>query len=428
MDPTRGKITSLREVIVLLLLAMPLLVTVSTIEAADWVKGLPSLKALLLISLVMWAFLARSAVPWWIGHPLAFLVGLVVAFVLGAFTLSGTGGLTDLGNQLGTWFEAIGSQEGDRGASMTGIVLMVVTLWMGHATVWLAYRCSFALLAALPGLGVLLVVLTFLPSDYYWYFFIYLLAAAPGIVYRHNGRWSIRGQRVPLVGSLVGGLVLMGATLVPVWRTPAPEGTVIPLSSKFEKQWYSFSEHWSDLLYGVPNRKEWPSFYPPRDLPFTGPIEEPGDSVMFMVKSQQPHRWRMRVYETYTGTGWVSDEAPVETASDEAPLQRYVEDLKARKEVGIEVRTSSKGNTIVSAGEPLAASIPFRVDLSPQLSFKLNLEGSQISYLPSDVKEYRDGLVSRLTSSGASDLGELIGDDLIASELRVTSATETQNI
>ena len=388
MDPNRGKLLSIREVIVLLLLALPLLVTVSTIEDAHWVNGLPSLKAVVLVSMVMWAFLARSAVPGWIGHSLAFLGGLVVAFVLGGLTLSEAHGLGDLASRLGSWFGAIGSQEGDRGALVTGVGLIAVTLWMGHATVWLAYHRSFALLGALPGLAVLLVVLTFLPTDYYWYFFMYLLAAAPGIAYRHKGRWREQRQRVSLLGAFAGGLVLMAATLVPVWRAPSPEGIVFPLESKFEKPWYSFREHWSNLFYGVPDRKDWTFFSPPRDLPFTGPIQ-PGDDLLFVVESEEPYRWRMRVYDTYTGSSWVSDETPVEVSSTEAPLQEFVEELNARKELEIRVRTYSKANTLVSVGEPVSASIPSDAELSPQPTFKpYYSEGSQVSYLPPEVKDY----------------------------------------
>ncbi len=393
---------SLREVIALILLALPLLVTVSAIEAADWVKGLPSLKAIVLMSLVAWAYLARSAVPWWVGHPVAFLVGLIVAFVLGAVTISESRGLGDLASQLGTWFGAIGSQDGHRGTSMTGVALIAITLWMGHATVWLAYRRSFALLAVLPGLGVLLVVLTYLPSDYYWYFFMYLLAVAPGIAYRHNGRWNIRGQRAPLFGALAAGLMLMSATVAAVWQSPAPDGVVIPLVSKFDKPWYSFREAWSNLFHGVPNRKELPFFSPPHDLPFTGPIE-PGDDVLFVVESQRPYRWRMRLYETYTGNGWVSEEAPVEKVSMEVSLRKYMESLKARKEVEIDVRIYSKASTLVSVGEPLAADLSYKVELSPPPNFKLYLEGSQMSYLPIDVQVYRSQLSYSWVTSSSQD-------------------------
>ena len=391
-DSKGGKTPFHIEVMGLVLLALPLLVTVSTIEAANWVKGLPSLKALVLVSLIMWACLARSSIPWWIGHTFALLVGLAVAFVLGAFTLSEAGGFANLVSQLAGWFGAVGSQEGNRGAVITGMLLIGVTLWVGHSTAWLAYRRPFPWMAALPGLIALLVVLSFLPSDYYWYFFLYLLAAAPGVAYRYSRLRNVPGQLVPLVGTLVAGVVVMAVTLVPVWRAPAPEEPMIPLASSIEGPWYSFRENWSDLFYGVPNRKEWPHFSPPRDLPFTGPIE-PGSEVLFVVESEVAYRWRTRVYDTYTSTGWERNEPLVKKATTEVPLQSYVEELKDRNDVTIRVRIHSKGNTLLSVGEPMAASFPSKVELSPQPTFKFYLEGPQVSYLPLKVKEHQKQLI-----------------------------------
>ena len=389
LEYKRGKLLSRREIIVLLLLALPLLVTVSTIEAAHWVKGLPSLKLLVVVSLVPWALLARSRVPWWIGHPGAVVAGLVAAFVLGSFTLSGGRGLDSLGSQLGDWFAAVGSKDGNSGSTTMGVALIAITLLTTHATLWLAYRRSLALWAALPGLGVLLVVLTFLQSDYYWYFFMYLLTAAPGIAYRHRGRWSRPGQRAPLLGTLAVGLALMGVTVAAVWQTPAPEGTVMPLTSKFEKQWLSFSERWSALFHGVPDRKQWTSFSPPHDLPMGGVIPI-GDEVMFEVKPKdgKPRRWRMRAYETYTGTHWVNDKPPEDTTASEVLLGDYVEELRDRRDVEIDVRVYFKGKTLVTVGEPLAASISSSVEVSPQPSFKLYLGAPYLSYLPPEVESY----------------------------------------
>ena len=405
----RGKLLSLREVFVLLLLGLPLLVTASAIEAADWVEGLPSLKVLALVPLVMWAYLARSPVSGRVGHPLAFLIGLIVAFILGSLTISGSGGLGGLAGKLGSWFGAIGSSGGDRGTGMTGVFLIAVTLWMGHASVWLAYRKPLALLAALPGLGVLLVSLTFLPTDFYWYFFMYLLASAPGIAYRYKARWSVRGQRVPIAGTLVAAVALMGIALVPAWRTPPPAGVVIPLATQFEEPWYSFQEDWSDLFRGVPDRKDWPFFSPPHDLPFTGPIN-PDDQTLFVVKSTEPHRWRMRVYDTYTGSGW-EGEGPVEEVvnAEGTPLPQYVDDLQTRTDVEISVRMYSKSSTLISVGEPISASIESNVEISPQPSFKLYMEGPQLSYLPPELMEHRDGLTSTLRAGGEIESSASLG-------------------
>ena len=393
LDSGRGRLLSLRELVALILLALPILVTVALIEDVRWVRGLPPLKILVPVSLVVWAYLARSRLPGRIGHPLAILGGLLAAFIIGAVTLSGGVGFGELANNLFSWFGAIGSKEGDRGASMVGVGLIAVTFWMGHVSVWLAYRRSQSVLASLPALTVMMVVLTFLNSDFYWYFFMYLLAAAPGIAYRYAGLWRTGLRRAPVFGSVVVGVVLMALPLALVSSAPTPEGTVIPLASQFEERWYSFREQWSNLFYGVPNRKQWPVFSPPQDLPMVGPFPPEGDAL-FLVESEDPYRWRMRVYETYTGNGWVGHEDSFSKTEPVDLSEEFSETLKERETVSIGVRIFAKSNSLVSAGEPINASIPARVEVSPEPVFKLYLADSQSSYLPSEVQENRDGLVS----------------------------------
>ena len=391
----RGWFPTRRGLIVLVLVGLPLVVTVSAIEAARWVSGLPSLIALALIPLPLWALLSGRRVPWWIGHPVALLAGVGVGFLLGAYTLQDASGPRDLASQLGEWFGAVGSSGGNKGEAMMGVFLIALTLWMGYATVWLAYRRSLAVLSTLPGLGVLLVVLTFLPTDFYWYFFMYLLAAAPGIAYRHKGHWSGRGRQVRLAGSILGGAVLMGATVAPVWNAPAPEGIVLSLDSQFGDPWYKISNRWSDLFHGVPDRKDWPFFSPPEDLPFGGPID-PKDDLLFVVESDAPYRWRMRVYDTYTGSGWTNGGPRSKVAAEEVPLEEYVEPFRDREQVEIGVRIYSKANALVTVGEPVKARIPATVELSPQPDFRLYLLGSQVSYLPPEVEEHRGALIDWL--------------------------------
>ena len=417
---------SLKELVVVALLALPLLVTASTIEAADWVKGLPSLKLVAVVSLVFWVLLARSAVPWWLGHLIALVVGLVAALLLGALTITGSGGLTGLLDQLGGWFGDIGSKDGNRGISMTGVVLIAITLWMAHASAWLAYRRSSSLPAALPGLGVLLVVLTFLSSDYYWYFFMYLLATAPSVIYRHKARWTTPGYRTSLVGSVVAGAVLMGLTLAPVWKVPTPEGTVIPLSSAFEDSWYSFTESWSSLFHGVPDRKDLRFFSPPRDLDMSAPPSLNSD-VLLQVKSRQSvvegeapvgggngaSRWRMRIYDTYNGSGWESvEDAPHAEMSDELPLRESALVLEDRKEIHAEVRIYSKSTSMITAGDPVDSSISSRVELSPSPEFRLALDGPQTGYIPPDMEQYRSSVLPLRAYGGSVKPVSEIKDDL----------------
>ena len=78
----------------------------------------------------------------------------------------------------------------------------------------------------------------------------------------------------------------------------------------------------------------------------------------------------MRVYETYTSTGWVNDEALVKTEVEEANLEGYIGELKARTEVQIGVRLRAKANALLSVGEPLSTSIRSDVELSPPAQFQ----------------------------------------------------------
>ena len=402
----RGKLLSRRELFVLALVGLPLAVPAATIQSANWVDGLPSLFILFLAPLIPWAYIARSGARWWTAHLAALAIGLVAGVIIAGLFLSATGGPSGLFSTVAEWFGAIGTAEGHGGAVITGILLVCVALWTGYASVWLAYRRSLSLLSALPGLGVLLVVLTLLPPERYWYFFVYLLAAAPGVAYRNKGLWGVRGRRAPLIGTLAAGLALMAVTLVPVYRAPTPSGTVIPLSSLLEDQWLDFQQSWASLFSGVPNRRSWPTIDLPSNLPVDGPLPA-GEELMFSVTSYEPHRWRMQVYETYTGSGWLRD-APVQTPSEAVDLTTNAEAHGLmRRPVEASVRLYSKTKNLVTIGEPLGAGTPYRVQTSPPPSFRVDLVDAQGSYLPPDLSYYRGVLTPFLESTPDADLSNV---------------------
>ena len=170
---------------------------------------------------------------------------------------------------------------------------------------------------------------------------------------------------------------------------------MLSLDSQFGDPWYKISNRWSDLFHGVPDRKDWPFFSPPEDLPFGGPID-PKDDLLFVVESDAPYRWRMRVYDTYTGSGWTNGGPRSKVAAEEVPLEEYVEPFRDREQVEIGVRIYSKANALVTVGEPVKARIPATVELSPQPDFRLYLLGSQVSYLPPEVEEHRGALIDWL--------------------------------
>ena len=437
----RGALFSGRELLLLGLLALPLLVTTSAMETADWIEGLPSLRLLAVISLFVWALAARTNLPGVAVHLLAFLVGLGAAFLLGSWTIGEHAGPADLARELSTWTRAIGSVDGDEGDGLVGIGLIAITIWTAYATAWLAYRRRKALLATLPGLIVLLVVLAYLPEEHYWRLLIFSLAASPGVFYRRDGLWNRTKTKVSLATAAFASAAITGTAIVLVWYMPAPSQPVIPVAATFEDPLYSLEENWSILFQGVPNRKETLSFHSPRDLPIGEPGEL-GDDVLMEVESSDPYRWRMRVYETYSKLGWLSEQPPVLTPTDEISIQASEELLLARENVKINVKMHSSSNVLLSVGEPLSASIATKTELSPPPFFPADLDGEQRSYLPPELLPFTDGLDTWISSDETADLAGVLGspewvvypghqapetliNDLRTSNVDVKSADET---
>ncbi|MCZ6614709.1 MAG: transglutaminase domain-containing protein [Chloroflexi bacterium] len=364
----RRLLPSLGELVGLALLALPLLVTFTTIESARWVKGMPSLPLQIALSLTLGMLLLRLNISWRITYPIGLAAGFMVALGLGLWQLSGS--------------PAMGM----------GIFLIVALWWTTHTTLWLAYRGPSSILAISVSLGVLVIALGFLSSTFYPRLLLYLLAAAPALAYFHQQPGSGAGSWTPRVGSMILAVLLMAATLAIAWPAPSPEHPIRPTAaSKLEETWYRLLER-ATLFDSAPNRQDWLRFNLHPDLPFTGPISPSNEVVMF-VKSSEPHKWRVSVYEKYTPRGWTRvPELPSEELIDVVPQPPQSDNLQ-REEFEIEVRTLSLTRNMAVAGEPVSASIPSLVKFSPTARFTLDIEGPQSTYLPPAILSDRDLLL-----------------------------------
>ena len=357
------------------MLFLPLAVSFSTIEDGRWVKGLPPLLPLVALSMLVGRYVLRRGTSWKAAHAMVLGLGLVVALGLGFWLLSG--------------FSVMAM----------GVILMVAAWGVGHITVWLAYRGFRPPLIVMPGLAILLVVLGFLPSDYYVRLLFYLLAASPAIAHFHFRRWRASGGWAPRLRLLTIGVVLMAASVGLVWPTPSPDQPIRPaFASEIEEPWYDFQETVSKFFRELPNRKRWPRFDLQSDLPFTGPgiygvYQDPGEAAIFLVKSDEPHKWRLQVYEQYTPRGWTKQDP----ASDDGGLSNSVTlpwkvEVASREEVRIDVRTLAKMNLIASVGEPLHTDEPSLVEVSPTPRFSLDLIQRGTSRVPIEVRRLEQAL------------------------------------
>ncbi len=391
-------------------LAFPLIVATSVINAADWVTGLPPLPAIVVPSLIAAALVIRSRLPSMLAHTLVLFGGMATAFLLGAWTIDELAGPRELALELGQWFLAIGNVDGDRGEALMGVFLMATTIWVSYGTIWLSHRNRRSLPALLPSMAFLMVALAFLPEVYYWYLPVFLLASTPAFALRKERLWNNGSPEVARLGpsALDGGTPPFSSALIPAvvfalvvliaWNLPAPNKPVLVLPESVEDYLYSLEENWSVLFQGVPNRKGGLSFSPPRNLPIGEPIGLEED-VLFEVESPVPYRWRMRVYDTYSKGGWQSSQPPTVVLTSDTPPYESPEPLLAREEVEISVKIYSTSNVLLTAGEPLSASITTNTELSSAPLFQVDLEGEDTSYVPPELHSLTSGL-QQWTDSG----------------------------
>ena len=112
----RGRLSLRGDGVILAVLTPPVLIAASTMEAGQWVEGLPSLKAIASLGLILGFLLGRRDLTRW--------PSLLVATVTGAAVAGGLG------------FVAI--QESPE-VALIGMGLMALSWWIGYGTGWLSH-------------------------------------------------------------------------------------------------------------------------------------------------------------------------------------------------------------------------------------------------------------------------------------------------
>ena len=338
----RGRLSLRGDGVILAVLTPPVLIAASTLEAGQWVEGLPSLKAIASMGLILGFLLGRRDLRAW--------PSLLVATVTGAAVAGGLG------------FVAI--QEGPE-VALIGTGLMALSWWVGYGTGWLSHQPSLALASVFPGLLIVSIFLALLPEGQSWMLILYLVVSAPALACVYAWGQPSNGKRPPWLALSAGSLGLAAMVVPAAYLVPSP-GKSVPfmVAPALEETAYSLWEFASKPLTAVPNRRA-PQFGLPDELPFTAPLHLT-DDVLMTVESSVAYKWRIRVYETYTSGGWVRDSQAPEVAPLHADLPGWQRGLKARRPVKAAFRLHSSSQFLSSVGVPMEASVPALVEMSPR--------------------------------------------------------------
>lgn len=365
----------------LIALAVPLLLTAWTADSARWVTtGLP-LWAQVVLSLALgYAVALRVAKPL-LAHAIGGLVIVGVATAVGLATAAGSPVL-----------------------GMT-IFLVWLTWSLGYATIWIACRTTHAKWAFLPGWLVLLVLLANLPGSMGTRSAIYLGLSGPSLAMLH---YRLRhGVARPSGGGLpLAGLVMAGAVAAVAWVGPTFDGPARPALVTQAGQVLHQLVSRSTFFNEVPNRRVFNRLRIGDTLPMSAPLTLSSD-LMLLVRSSEPHKWRLETYETYAVDGWSNPPRGPLVASGQLAADPG-EPLLARREVQISVQTAALMDHIATPGVPVSTTIGNYERRSEPALFTVNLARDQRAYLPPDIGALRERIVDgKSGGSLAADVREL---------------------
>ncbi len=354
------------QVFGLILLALSLYAAFSTIENANWVRGLPPLIVPILAALAVGRFVAGKSRP--LGYAVVLASGAVVTLGLGLPLLDG-------------------------GAhTVFGLIFLAIAWLATHITLRLSNSRS-AVLIPLPGLLIIVIALAFLDNSYFFHLPLFVIASTPAVVYFYLQGRPTPGRRILLPAAIAAGTILSLAAAAFSWPTPSPSTPVRPAAANtLEEPVLELLESGSGLFANIPSRKNWLRFDLQPVLPFTSPVEL-SDTVIMRVSSPEAHRWRVRVYETYTPQGWISVPNPPRTPEDLPSQFPSPATQAARQDIRTEVRIFSSNTHVATAGLPVRSTVSGLRELSPQPAFNLYLDRPDPFYLPPDIAPFRERIL-----------------------------------
>lgn len=349
-----------------LTLGVMLLVVLSaafSVQAADWVPGMPSLAVPSLAALLAAMFLARVRVNELLLHPPALASGLVVVTLQVLRFLDGgvRDRLRELWDRMVTWVEVV--RAGGISTDNLPFVVIVLSLtWLAaYVGGWAAFRWRNGWLAAVPSGVALLVNLSYQPGGFSPAFVVFALGALLLLARTHVAdaarRWRQEGVEYPQFLSLltlngtawVGLLVLVLVLLFPT------AGAVTAFTGLWEKV-RSPVESWTvdwGLFTTVNAKKPVPVHRFGDTMPLQGAINLHGREVARVTAGSAPYPVFLRaaVYEVYAGTGWKAGprtQMPAEHAT-QSPSQTF----QRRHEVTATVDPSRSGEVLLGPGQPI---------------------------------------------------------------------------
>jgi len=353
--PQSGYITVLLAALVLFAIAWP-------IQRANWVNGMPWPVLLAWGGLGLAVLLFRTGWPAYWAHSLALVIGAVLSLLL-LLTMMEDGGtgerVASLQAEYSFWLEGARLKE-SRGGEVEFATLMFGLFWaIGYGGGWFILKQRQGWVMVLLGGVTMELTLLNLAERFQVHLLLFL---AVGLfllvqlsVVRRQGAWAKSGIQFGVgMGLLQAGTALVLGLLVVLIVAVVPGAHAAPLGMVGDRaedvfEWYE--DQFGRLFAGLPSRRDYTSIIWGDSTQFRG-AQNLTQQVMFTVEGRPAPYWRVRTYETYTGTGWSSN--LVDTVRTQ---ELELEELERRGNVRHQFKIAAATNALFSGGEPVEFNV-----------------------------------------------------------------------
>ena len=267
-----------------LLLYATLEVAVLSLEQADWINPQPPLSLVLFLAIACGWFLSATR-----------LRGVVI---LSLFLILGAG--------VTYWLGVIPGLAGGR--ELFSIFLVAVVWVMGTLSIWYLLRHDNGWVGAVSGGIVIVVNLSNLPPQFFYFLGLYFLAAVLLIIHVRLSRCDFDKQhgfqrrgRVFLFVILA---VFTTAGTFFAWVMPQARAPFLQNTIATKLFWMRDAEESSfNIFASVPSKQPLSTIATRGDLAL-GTNWHHSDQIDYIIQAPYATYWRVHAYDTYTGEGW----------------------------------------------------------------------------------------------------------------------------
>ncbi|UCG54898.1 MAG: hypothetical protein JSV32_01370, partial [Dehalococcoidia bacterium] len=284
-------------------------IAVWSIVHAHWIDPQPSLIIVLGLATAVGVILANTRIPGKIAVPIMLLIGLVVTTWQAARPFA----LAQEMSSLQLWWQMVSTSRPADSTLYFAMSLTLISWLMGFVSAWFILRRNSAWLPIVLGTVVLIVNLSNLPRDMYYFFPLYCLSAILTIATVSLARkgdiliqWKEKYVRRGTALFSVAVFSIAAVTISVAYLVPSPNLNGVSMKIDATSFYLENIEgHWFDIFKNVSPKWDIVVSRHQERLLFTDPVDR-SNEVRFLVDAEDSGYWRARSYDVYESWGWTS--------------------------------------------------------------------------------------------------------------------------